>query len=140
MLSIQKGEDLLSISLNNILSYRKEEQDFVNLVLDWDKNIIIEVQDFYPVEIIFKGNQIKFKTKDFDKKIHLRIKMDLKTLLDLANSRIGPISAVLKGRLKIKGIIRIGTLLKFMKIVLKTMKMVAENPNTNYFEQNRRTR
>jgi putative sterol carrier protein len=122
------------------LSYRKEEQDFVNLVLDWDKNIIIEVQDFYPVEVLFKGNQIKFKTKDFDKKIHLRIKMDLKTLLDLANSRIGPISAVLKGRLKIKGIFRIGILLKFMNIFLKTMKMVATNPNTNYFEQNRRTR
>ena len=42
MLSIQKGEDLLSISLNNILSFREEEKEFIELVVDWDKNIIIE--------------------------------------------------------------------------------------------------
>jgi putative sterol carrier protein len=66
--------------------------------------------------------------------------MDLTTLLDLANSRISPIAALLKGRLKIKGLFRIGTLLMFMKIFLKSLKMVAENPNTNYFEQDRKTR
>ena len=140
MLSIQKGEDLLSISLNNILSFRKEENKFIELVVDWDKNIIIEILEFYPVEIIFKGNQIRFKTDDFDKKIHLKVKMDLETLLDIAYLRINPILAVLRGKLKIKGLLKIGTLLKFMKIFLKSMKMVAANPNLNYFEQNKKTR
>ncbi len=140
MLSIQKGEDLLSISLNNILSFRKDEEEFINLVVDWNKNIIIEILDFYPIEVIFKSNQISFKTNNFDKKIHLKVQMDLQTLLDIAYSRISPISAVLKGKLKIKGLLKIGTLLKFMKIFLKSLKIVAANPNLYYYEQNKKTR
>jgi putative sterol carrier protein len=140
MLSIQKGEDLLSISLNNILSFRKEEEEFRELVIDWNKNIMIEILDFYPVEVIFKGNQIKFKTSNFDDKIHLKVKMDLETLLDIAYLRINPITAVLKRKLKIKGLLKVGTLLKFMKIFLKSMKMVAANPNLNYYEQDKKTR
>ena len=140
MLSIEKGEDLLSISLNNILSFRKEEEEFIDLVVDWDKNIMIEVLEFYPVEVIFKGNQISFKTNNFNKKIHLKVKMDLKTLLDIAYLRLNPIIAVLKGRLKVKGLLKIRTLLKFMRIFLTSMKMVAANPNLNYFEQNKKTR
>jgi len=140
MLSIQKGEDLLSISLNNILSFRKDEEEFISLVVDWNKNIIIEILDFYPIEVIFKGNHIRFNTTNFDKKIHLKVKMDLKTLLDIAYLRLNPISAVLKGKLKIKGLLKIKTLLKFMKIFLKSMKMVAANPNLFYYEQNKKTR
>ena len=140
MLSIQKGEDLLSITLNNILSFRKDEEEFVNLVNGWNKNIIIEIIHFYPIEVIFKGIQIRFKTNNFDKKIHLKVKLDLQTFLDISYGRINPISAVLKGKLKIKGLLKIKTLLKFMKIFLKSMKMVAANPNLNYFEQNKNTR
>jgi len=140
MLSIQKGEDLLSISLNNILSFRKDEEEFIDLVVDWDKNIMIEVLEFYPVEVKFKGNEITFKTNNFDKKIHLKVKMDLETLLDIAYLRINPILAVLKGKLKVKGLLKIRTLFKFMKIFLKSMKMVAANPNLNYYEQDKKTR
>ena len=140
MISIQKGEDLLSISLNNILSYRKDEEEFINLVVNWNKNIIIEILESYPVEVIFRGDEISFKTNNFDKKIHLKVKMDLKTLLDIAYLRINPILAVLKGKLKIKGILKIRTLLQFMKIFLKSMKLVAANPNLNYYEQDKKTR
>lgn len=140
MLSIQKGEDLLSITLNNILSFRKDEEEFISLVVDWNKNIIIEILDFYLIEVIFKGNQITFKTNNFDKKIHLKVQLDLQTFLDVAYLRINPISAVLKRRLKIKGLLKIRTLLKFMKIFLKSMKMVAANPNLYYYEQNKKTR
>ena len=66
--------------------------------------------------------------------------MNINTLLDLAYGRLNPIKAVLKRKLKIKGLLKIGTLLKFMKIFLKTMKMVASDPNTNYFELNKETR
>ncbi|TFG16420.1 MAG: hypothetical protein EU531_06545 [Promethearchaeota archaeon] len=140
MLSIQKGEDLLSITLNNILSFRKDEKEFINLVVNWNKNIIIEILDFYLIEVIFNGNQISFKTNNFDKKIHLKVQLDLQTFLDIAYLRVNPISAVLKRRLRIKGLLKIRTLLKFMKIFLESMKMVAANPNLNYYEQNKKTR
>ena len=140
MILIQKGEDLLTISLNNILSYRKSDEDYIQLVRDWNKKILIEIIDFYPVEVDFEGVEIRFKVKDFNNKLDLKIKMDLYTLLDIAYRRINPIKAVLSRRLKIKGILKVGTLLKFMKIFLTSMKMVAADPNTNYFEKNKETR
>jgi len=140
MISIQKGEDLITITLQNILSYRKDDEDFIKLVLNWNKTVLIEVDGFYPVEVIFDRNEIKFKTKNFDKKINLKVKMDINTFLDLAFGRLNPIKAFLKRKLKIKGLLKIVTVLKFMKIFLKTMKMVANDPNNNYFELNKETR
>jgi putative sterol carrier protein len=140
MISIQKGEDLLSISLTNILNYRKDDQEFINLVKDWNKKIVIEIEDFYPVEILFQGSEINFKTKDLDKNVDLEVFMNLYTLLDIAYGRVNPIKAVLLRKLKIKGILKVGILLKFMKIFLNTMKMVAKDPNISYYEKNKDTR
>lgn len=140
MISIQKGEDLITITLQNILSYRKNDEDFINLVLNWNKKVLIELEGFYPVEVIFDHDEIRFKINDFDKKINLKVKMGIYTFLDLAYGRLNPIKAVLKRKLKIKGLLKIGTLLKFMKIFLKTMKMVASDPNNNYYEFNKEPR
>ncbi|MFW9952691.1 MAG: SCP2 sterol-binding domain-containing protein [Candidatus Thorarchaeota archaeon] len=140
MISIQKGEDLLSISLNNVLSYRKDDDEFIKLVKDWNKKIVIELEDFYPVEVIFQGTEIKFESKEIDKKVDLKIFMSLNTLLNLAYGRLNPIKAVLKRQLKIKGILKVGTVIKFIKIFLRTMKMVTEDPAIKYYEKNKETR
>lgn len=140
MISIQKGEDLLSISMSTILSYRKEDPEFQKLVLDWNKKILIEIEDFYPVEIIFSRNEIKFQVSDIDKKVDLKVKMNIFTLLDLAFDRLSPVKAVLQRKLKIKGVYKIGTILKFMNIFLKSMQMVASDPNNKYYELNKKTR
>ncbi|NHJ24489.1 MAG: hypothetical protein EAX89_07940 [Candidatus Lokiarchaeota archaeon] len=140
MISIQKGEDLLSISLNNILSYRKNDDEFIELVRNWNKKIVIELEDFYPVEVIFQGTEIKFKTKDLDQKVDLKVFMNLNTLLNLAYGRLNPVNAVLTRNLKIKGILKILTLMKFIKIFLTSMKMVAKDSAINYYEKNKATR
>ena len=140
MITIQKGEDLLSISMSTILNYRKEEPEFQKLVLDWNKKLLIEIDDFYSVEIIFNHDEIKFKVNDIDKKVDLKVKMNIFTLLDLAFNRLSPVKAVLQRKLKIKGIYKIGTILKFMKIFLKSMQMVASDPNNNYYELNKETK
>ena len=137
MISIQKGEDLLSIALCTILSYRKNESEFLKLVLNWNKKILIEIEDFYPIEIIFDHDEIKFKVIDIDKKVDLKVKMNIYTLLDLAYGRLGPIKAVLKRKIRIKGLFKVGILLKFIKIFLKSMQMVAADPNNNYYELNK---
>jgi putative sterol carrier protein len=140
MISIQKGEDLLSISLSTILNYRKDEPEFQKLVLDWNKKILIEIEDFYPIEIIFDCNEVKFKVSDIDKKVDLKVKMNIYTLLDLAYGRISPIKAVFQRKIRIKGLLKFGVLLKFIKIFLKSMQMVASDPNNNYYELNKETR
>ena len=106
MISIQKGEDLLSISLSTILSYRKDESEFQKLVIDWNKKILIDIEDFYPIEIVFERNEIKFKVSDIDKKVDLKIKMNIYTLLDLSYGRLGPLKAVLKRKIRIKGLFK----------------------------------
>jgi len=137
MITIQKGEDLLSISMSTILNYRKEEPEFQKLVLDWNKKLLIDIEDFYPVEIIFNGNEIKFKVNDIDKKVDLKVKMNIYTFLDLAYGRIGPVKAVFQRKIRIKGLLKFGTLLKFIKIFLKSMQMVTSDPNNNYYELNK---
>ena len=139
MLSIQSPEDVVSISMYNILSSRINEPEFNELVINWNKNIVVDIKPFYPLTIIFEGNEIKFKIGDL-KKADLKIRIHVKDLLDMAYGRSNLIIAVLTRKLRIKGIYRIGTLLKFYKIIFKTMKMVAANPNNNYFEQNKETR
>ena len=140
MISIQKGEDLLSISISTILNYRKGEPEFQKLVLDWNKKILIEIEDFYPLEIIFHFNEIKFKVNDIDKKVDLKVKMNIYTLLDLAYGRLSPVKAVIKRKIRIKGLLKFGILLKFIKIFLKSMQMVASDPNNNYYELNKEIR
>lgn len=140
MINIEKADDLLGISLNNILSYRKKDEDYIKLVTNWNKKIIIEIEKFYPVEVIFDGTEIKFKIENLDNKVDLKVRMSLDTLLEIAYRRLNPINAVLKGKVKMKGIFRIGTVLKFLKIFVNSMNMVASDPNQNYYELNKETR
>ena len=137
MITIQKGEDLLSITLSTILNYRKDEHEFQKLVLNWNKKILIEIEDFYSVEVIFNRNEIKFKVSDIDKKVDLKVKMNIYMFLDLAYGRIGPVKAVFQRKIRIKGLLKFGILLKFIKIFLKSMQMVASDPNDNYYELNK---
>lgn len=140
MISIQKGEDLLSITLSTILNYRKDEPDFQRLVLNWNKKIHVEIEDFYTIEVIFNHNEIRFKANDIDKKPDLKVKLNVYTFLDLAYGRIGPLKAVFQRKIRIKGLLKVGILLKFIKIFLISMQMVASDPNNNYYELNKEIR
>ena len=140
MINIEKADDLLGISVHNILSHRKNEEKFIKLVNNWNKKLIIEVEKFYSLEVIFEGNQIRFKIEDLDENVDLRILMSLDTLLDIAFGRLNPILGTVIRKVKIKGIYRLITLLKFLKIFVKSMKMVAADPNQNYYELNKETR
>ena len=132
MITIQPPEDLLSIALKNVLSYRKDEE-FYKLVKDWNKTIVIDVIGFYPVAIFFEGTNIRFDM-DIPNKHDLKVTLDADAMMDIAYGRSSPIMSFLKRKIKIKGIFKIGTILRFMKIFLKSMKMLAEEPSNNYYE------
>ncbi len=134
MISIQHPQDLLSVSLHNVFSYRLDDKEFIDLVQDWNKKILIEIDKFYPLMIIFKQSQIGFEFQNIQHKPDLKVSLDLNTMLDIAYGRIGPITAVLKRRLRIKGIYKIGLVLHFKKVFLDTLKMVAADPIEKYYE------
>ncbi|MHA1804049.1 MAG: SCP2 sterol-binding domain-containing protein [Promethearchaeota archaeon] len=132
-ISIEEPEDLISISLYNMLNYRKNDKQFINLIRNWNKKIVLHIIPFYPLAIIFQGNEIKFD-REHVKNANLHVQIDLNTMLKIASGKLNPVKALLKGKLKIKGIYKIKTLLKFMKIFLDTMKRMAADPTQNYYE------
>ncbi len=138
MLSIQEPGDLISISLHRVLSYRTDEK-YYNLVNNWNKKIVIYVKEFYPITVIFEGDNIKFEMGD-NGKVDLKVTMGIHTMLDIANGRMGSIKAVLLRKIKIKGMLKIGVLLKFMKVFLSPMKAAAQDPITDYIEYEKKTR
>ena len=140
MINIEKADDLLGISLYTILSYRKNDEDYIELVKNWDKKILIEVEEFYPIEVVFNGSNIQFQRENLDKKVDLKIRMSLNTLLAIAYGRINPIKAVVAKKVKMKGIFKLGTVLKFLKIFVGSMKQIATQTNENYYELNKETR
>ncbi|MBD3215354.1 MAG: hypothetical protein GF311_22285 [Candidatus Lokiarchaeota archaeon] len=139
MIEIQQPKDLLSVSVKNILSYR-DENELQKLIHDYNKKIIIEIENFYPSMVVFRENTISFDFGDDLGKADLRIRMSLDTLLDLAYGRLSLPIAILTRKLKIKGIYKLNTVLRFKKIFLDTLKMVAKNPNQNYYELNQKIR
>ncbi|MFO8018197.1 MAG: SCP2 sterol-binding domain-containing protein [Promethearchaeia archaeon] len=137
-INIQPPEDMIGISLYNILSSRDDEE-FIQLVNGWNKTVVIEITGFYPVAVHFHNLNISFSL-DIPDNYDLKVTMSIHTLLDLAYKRTNPVVAVLTGKLKIKGLYKIGTVLKFQKIFFNTMKQVAAEPNTNYYEVYKETK
>lgn len=135
MIEIEQPKDLLSVSVKNILSYR-DESDLQKLIQDYNKRIIIEIDNFYPSMVIFQGNKISFDFGEDLNKADLKINMSLDTLLDLAYSRVSLTKAILTRKLRIKGIYKLKTVLRFKKIFLDTLKKLAADPNQNYYELN----
>lgn len=140
MLSIQEPRDLIAISLHKVLSYRTDEK-YYDLVNNWNKKIVINVKEFYPVTVTFQGDNIGFEMGDVGK-ADLKVTMGVNDMLDIANGRLGAIKAALTRKIKIKGILKVGVLLKFMKIFLNSMKLAAQDPIIDYndFENKRCTK
>lgn len=140
MISIQEPEDIISIAIHNILSSRINDKEFYKHVHDWNKKVVIEIKPFYPLTIIFEGDEIRFKvgeTKDADIKLRLR----LQSMLDVAYGREDPLLAVQKGIMELEGLgDDSGNLVRFYNIFLASMQNVANQPNVNYYELNKKTR
>ena len=142
MLEISQPEDLLGLAIKNMLASRKNDEKFSNYVSKWakkkERKIVVNVLPMYAITIVFNGNNITIERGESKKA--LKITLHVHSMLEMAFGRLGVIKATLTRKIKIKGIHRIGTILKFMKIFLKTMKMVADEPNINYYELHKHTR
>ncbi|MFX1445573.1 MAG: hypothetical protein ACFFHV_19325, partial [Promethearchaeota archaeon] len=64
MLNIEMPDDLISLSLYNIFNYRKNDKKFIRHAKNWNKKIVIHVEPFYPVTVVFEGTDIKFLRKE----------------------------------------------------------------------------
>jgi len=140
MISIQEPEDLISISLYNILSKRKDEKEFYKHVHDWNKKVVIYIEPFYPVTVIFQGDEISFQRGEPEIP-DLKVKMHINAMLDMAYERINPFFAMEEGHMEIEEIGQDSSkLTKFYNIFMVSLQRVAKQENQNYYELNKKTR
>ncbi len=140
MLNIQQPDDLISLSLYNIFNYRKNDKKFIRHAKNWNKKIILHLEPFYPVTIIFEGTDIRFErgeVQDFD----LKMKIHLNTMLDIAYGRLTPTAAIEEKKMEIEGLEKDPKIMpKFFNIFVTSMSMVASDPQLHYYEIKENTR
>ena len=133
MLIIKQPDDLISISLHNIFSFRKNDKEFIDLVTNWNKRIVIHMKPFYPVTVIFEGNEIRFERGESNP--DMKVKLSINAMMDLAYGRDDPFNAVTEGKLVMEGLGDDSELMvRFYNIFMVSMQMVASDPQLHYYE------
>ncbi|MEX2684999.1 MAG: SCP2 sterol-binding domain-containing protein [Candidatus Sigynarchaeota archaeon] len=125
MTRINEPPDILGLGIRNLLSYREDRGALEPLVANWEKTVVIELVDMYAVSMHFHKKDVQIEP-GIPAKFDIMISMSLETLIALANGKTGPVRAFLQGRLKVKKLWRVGTLLKFMKIIIPALKIAGE--------------
>jgi putative sterol carrier protein len=140
MLNIEFPDDLISLSLYNVFSSRKDDRKFIKHAKDWNKKIVLHIEPFYPVTVIFNGSDIRFERNEYLER-DMKVKIHINTMLDIANDRLNPFFAIEEGKMEIEGLGEDSEMImRFYNIFVASMQMVASAPNVNYFEQNKHTR
>ncbi len=140
MINIEMPDDLISLSLYNIFLYRKNDKKFVRTVKNWNKKIVLHVEPFYPITIIFNGINIKFERKELED-TDLKVKIHINTMLDIAYGRLTPIEAMDQNKMELIGLEKDPKIMpKFFNVFVTSMAMVAAEPNLKYYELNKETR
>jgi len=140
MLNIEFPDDLISLSLYNIFNLRKDDRKFIKHAKDWNAKIVLHIEPFYPVTVIFDGSNIKFEMKEYQER-DMKVKIHINTMLDIANDRINPFFAIEEGKMDIEGLGEDSEkIMRFFNVFVVSMQMVAQDPNVNYYEVNKNTR
>lgn len=140
MLNIDFPDDLISLSLYNVFNSRKDDKKFIKHAKDWNKKIVLHIEPFYPVTVIFEGENIGFERREHPKP-DMKVKIHVNTMLDIANDRLNPFYAIEEGKMEIEGLGEDSEkIMRFYNIFVVSMQTVAQEPNVNYFELNKNTR
>jgi len=140
MLNIEFPDDLISLSLYNVFNSRKDDRIFIKHARDWNKKIVLHIEPFYPVTVIFDGINIKFERKEVSNP-DMKVKIHVNTMLDIANDRLNPFYAIEEGKMEIDDLGEDSEMImRFYNIFVVSMQMVAQEPNVNYYELNKDTR
>ena len=134
MINIQFPDDLISLSLYNIFSYRKNDRKFIKSVKDWNKKIVMHVEPFYPVTVIFEGTDIRFEIGELEG-ADMKVKLHINIMLDLAYGREDPFSAMGEGKIVMEGLGSDSSLIvKFYNVFMDSMMIVAADPQLHHYE------
>ena len=118
---VNEPEDVLGMALSNVLTPSLSDEKFLKKTKGWKRTIVLEVIGLYPITLTFKNSEITIVYEE-KPKYHLKISITLEALLDIAEGRLGLISAFLRRKVRVKKIYRIFTILKFRSILFSAIK------------------
>ena len=140
MLNITQPDDLISLSLYNIFNYRIDDKKFIRSVKNWNKKIVLHIEPFYPVTVIFNGLDINFERKEVEN-FDLKLNININVMLDIAYGRLSPAKAIEEKKMELIGLEKDPKLMpKFFNIFVTSMSMLAAEPNLKLYEFNKETR
>ncbi len=140
MLNITQPDDLISLSLYNIFNYRIDDKKFIRGVKNWNKKIVLHIEPFYPVTVIFNGLDINFERKEVEN-FDLKLNININVMLDIAYGRLSPAEAIEEKKMELIGLEKDPKLMpKFFNIFVTSMSMLAAEPNLKLYEFNKETR
>ena len=139
-LNVEFPDDLISLSLYNVFSSRANDKKFIKHAKDWNKKIVLHIEPFYPVTVVFEGENIKFERRELPEP-DMKVKIHVNTMLDIANDRLNPFYAIEEKKMEIEGLGEDSEkIMRFYNIFVVSMQMVAQEPNVKYYELNKNTR
>ena len=119
---VNEPEDILGMALSNLLTPILSNAIILNKIKNWNRTIILEVIGLYPITLTFNNSEITIVYGE-KPKYHIKISITLEALLNIAEGKLGLISAFLRRKVKVKKIFRILTILKFRRVLFSALKL-----------------
>ena len=130
MIIINDPQDLLGLAVKNLFTPFLNDEKFIQKIKNWKKTVVVELKDLYPITINFNSGEIRIEYDEIAK-YHIKIIMSLNTFTDIAEGKLGLVSAFLKRKVKIKNLYRIPTILKFKNILFTALMFATKQADKN---------
>ena len=124
---INQPQDLLGLGIKNLLEPVLEDEKILKKLKKFNKVVVMELTGLYPISLTFNKGLISI---DYGEKPKYDIKLivSVDAFTGMAGGAGGLISSFTKGKIRIKKMYRIFTILKFTGIFLPAVEKLAEQP------------
>jgi len=124
---INQPQDLLGLAIKNVLEPILEDEKILKKIEEFNKVVVMELTGLYPITITFNKGLISIDYGE-KPKYDLKLIVSVDAFTGMAEGKGGLISSFLKGKIKVKKMHRIFTLLKFKSIFFPAIEKATENP------------
>ena len=117
---VVSSPDFIGTVLSQVLHKKLEDPEELTKIEGWEMKVIFET-NFYPVSIIF-DNGIEIQKGEVENPT-IRIFMTFDTMIDLVREKQSPIGAILRNKIKVKGLLRhpLATY-RFYKLMMSSLR------------------
>ena len=127
MVSINESDHVFGMAIMKIFTPFLEEEKFQKKIQNWNKIIVVELKGIYTFSLIFDNGVISCEYGDREK-YNLKLITTFDAFVGIAEGYTGLIPAFIRGKIKVKKIYNIFTVLKFITILLPALKRATAEP------------